>query len=155
MRFSQIYLILFFLFVKTELFPQQVYFNCNSDTLRENLVIPCFDNRIKPGREILVCKYSGNIDSLIKYISVAHKSSIPLVDGKTKMYVWQHLSEPFWFFMDYAVELKWQELENSGIIELSFAYADKKLIKRKSASIFPYQAPSFYQEIINKSLINK
>ena len=154
MRFSQIYLILFFLLLKTELFPQQVYFNCNSDTLRENLVIPCFDNRIKPGREILVCKYSGNIDSLIKYISVAHKSPIPLVDGKIKMCVWQPLSEPFWFFLDYSVELKWQELEHSSIIELSFAYADKLLLKKKSTSIFPYQAQTFYQEIINKSLIN-
>ena len=154
MKLRQFYILIFCLFVKTELFPQQVYFNCNFDTLRENLVIPCFDNRIKPGREILVCKYSGNIDSLIKYISVAHKSSIPLVDGKTKMYVWQHLSEPFWFFMDYSVKLKWQELENFMIIELSFAYTDKSLVKNKSNSIFPYQAQTFYQEIINKSSIN-
>ena len=155
MLFRHFYIFLFCYFLKTELYSQQVFYNCNADTLRENLVIPCFDKSVKPGREILICKYSGKIDSLIKYISVAHNVPIPLPDRKTKMCVWQSLSEPFWFFLDYSVELKWQELENSGIIELSFAYADKKLIKRKSASIFPYQAPSFYQEIINKSLVNK
>lgn len=154
MRLRFYFILTLCLFTKIELFSQQSIFNCNADTLRENLVINCFDKKEKPGREILIFKYSGNIDSLFKYISLAHNSPIPFIDRKTKMCVWQPLSEPFWFFMDYSVELKWQDLENSKIIELSFAYADKSFSKRKSVSIFPYTAQIFYQEIVYKISIN-
>lgn len=154
MRIRFIFILILYFFPINKLFSQQSIFKCNADTLIENLVIPCFDKKDKPGREILIFKYSGNLDSLIKYISLAHKCPNPLFDQNYKICIWQPLSEPFWFFMDYSVELKWQELENYKFVELSFAYADKSILKNKSTSIFPYNAQIFYQGIIYKALIN-
>ncbi len=150
MRFRQFYILIFCLFIKTELFSEQIIFKCNVDTLRENLVIPCYDMKVKPGREILIFKYSGNIDSLVKYISLAHKSSIPLIDEKTNSYTWKPLQEPFWFYADYAVKLKLEKLNNFSIIEISFYYAEKFHGKKNDGQIFPFEAQIFYQNVVNK-----
>jgi hypothetical protein len=106
----------------------------------------------------LICTYSGNIDSLIHQTSLAHKANFGILktNDSLTLYSWAGLSNPFWFYTDYAVNFEVYKKENSQFdIRIYHEYSDPKFKDNISSTLLINMGgtvKTFYEDIFRKAL---